>query len=144
MAWTTPATVTAGDDLTAAFWNAQVKANMDAIIAYLGQANSLAFNLGAQSELTIATGVVTATKSYHSIDTQSDAASDDLDTINGGSEGMTLVIRANNDARTVVAKDATGNLQLAGDMTLDNTHDTLTLLYNGTAWIELSRSGNSA
>lgn len=143
MAWTTPANTTSGQTLTAAFWNAQVKANMDAIVACT-PANSGPFIAGTQTELTIATGVVTATKSYHSIDTQSDAASDDLDTINGGSEGQILVIRANNAARTVVAKDGTGNLKLAGDMSLDNSEDTLTLIFDGTNWLEMARSNNGA
>lgn len=34
MAWTTPATVAVGDVATAALWNAQVKANMDAVLPY--------------------------------------------------------------------------------------------------------------
>ena len=96
------------------------------------------------TELTIATGVVTATKSYHTIDTESDAASDDLDTINGGSEGMRLVIRAVNSGRTVVVKDATGNIACAGDFTMDNVEDTMELIYDGSNWLELSRSGNGA
>jgi len=97
-------------------------------------------------ELTIATGAVTATGTYHTIDTESDAASDDLDTINGGRDGQILVIQAENGARTVVAKDGTGNLQLNGDFSLDNAQDTLTLMYSGalTAWVELSRSDNGA
>lgn len=97
-------------------------------------------------ELTIATGAVTATGSFHTIDTESDAASDDLDTINGGTDGMFLTIMAEDGARTVVAKDGTGNLQLSGDCTLDNAQDTLTLLYVAalSAWVEISRSDNGA
>ena len=98
------------------------------------------------SELTIATGVITVTGSYHNVDTEADAASDDLDTINGGVDGMEVVLRANNDGRTVVVKDATGNLQIAGDMTLDNTQDTITLIYDGTltAWLEKGRAASGA
>ena len=99
---------------------------------------------GDGSELTISTGAVTITTAYHRVDTQSDAASDDLDTVSGGTTGQILVLRAENDARSVVAKDGTGNLKLAGDCTLDNTEDTLTLIYNGTNWLELSRSDNGA
>jgi hypothetical protein len=98
------------------------------------------------SELTIATGAVTVTGTFHRIDTEADGAADDLDTINGGTDGAILVIRAENDARTVVAKDGTGNLQLAGDMTLDNTQDSLTLIFDATlnAWLELARAGSGA
>ena len=87
---------------------------------------------------------LTKTQTYHTIDTEADAASDDLDTISGGIEGDILVIRANNTARTVVAKDGTGNLALAGDFTMDNSEDSLTLLFDGSNWLELSRSDNGA
>ncbi len=95
--------------------------------------------------LEIATGVVTATKSYHTIDTEASAASDDLDTISGGVAGDILVINAANSSRTVVVKDGTGNLQLEGDCTLDNTQDTIMLIYTSAgAWYEVSRSNNGA
>lgn len=94
--------------------------------------------------LTIASGVITATGSNHTVDTEGAGASDDLDTINGGLDGRILTISAANDARTVVAKDGTGNLLLAGDFTMDNSADTLTLQYRGTNWCELCRSDNAA
>lgn len=100
--------------------------------------------LGSFFELTISSGAITVTASAHTVDTQSDAASDDLDTISGGSTGQILIIAAANSARTVVAKDGTGNLKLAGDCTLDNAEDTLTLIFNGTNWLEIARSDNGA
>ena len=109
-----------------------------------GTTKTNALRLTAATELTIATGAITVTQSYHRIDTQADAASDDLDTINGGTEGDILVLRAENGARDVVVKDATGNIQCAGDMTLDNVQDTIVLFYDGSNWIELCRSNNSA
>jgi len=98
------------------------------------------------SELTIASGVVTATGGFHNIDTEADAASDDLDTINGGVDGMRLVIRANNAGRTVTVKDGTGNIQCAGDFALDNTQDTMELIYDSTltAWLEIGRTDSGA
>lgn len=95
-------------------------------------------------DLTIASGVITITQGVHLVDTESAAATDDLDTINGGQDGALLVIRAVDSARTVVAKDNTGNLQLAGDFSLDNTEDTLTLLSMSNVWYEISRSDNGA
>lgn len=95
--------------------------------------------------LTIATGAVTITGSFHTIDTEGAAATDDLDTISGGSaEGQILIIKSSASARNVVAKDATGNLRLAGDCTLDAANDRLMLMYNPSSgnWIELSRSIN--
>lgn len=97
-----------------------------------------------RSALTIASGAITKTKSIHTVDTEAAAATDDLDTINGGADGDLLVLRAANSARTVVCKDGTGNLKLAGDFSLDNTEDTITLLFDGTNWHELSRSDNGA
>lgn len=101
-------------------------------------------NLGASSELTISAGVVTATRSRHTIDTQSDAASDDLDTISGGTDGDVLVLRPAVPSRTVVCKDGTGNLSLEGDFSMNSTADVLELMYDGSlsAWVERSRSNN--
>lgn len=98
------------------------------------------------AELTIASGVITVTGGYHDVDTEADAASDDLDTISGGVDGAILILRANNDARTVVVKDGTGNIQCGGDRTLDNTQDTVTLLFSSTlsAWLEIAFAANGA
>ena len=100
-------------------------------------------SMGDLSELTIATGAVTATGSFHAIDTEADAATDDLDTITfSGQTGTILVIEAANGTRTVVCKDGTGNLRLAGDFSLTAGSDKLTLIWNGAVWHELSRSDN--
>lgn len=98
-------------------------------------------SVGAPSVLTISSGVVTATRSYHVVQVQTPSSPDDLDTINGGSEGDILLIRSDG-LDTVTAKDGTGNLVLAGDFALDYAGDMLMLLYNGTHWLELSRSNN--
>lgn len=87
----------------------------------------------ATTEVTISSGAVTVTQSAHRIDTEGDAESDNLDTINGGSDGMVLLVRAENAAHTVVVKDATGNIELAGsDISLDDTDQYVLLLYDGT------------
>lgn len=103
-----------------------------------------AFGTAEGAELTIATGVITATHSFHRVDTESDAASDDLDTINGDDfAGQILVIKAADSGRTVVAKDGAGNLLLAGDFSMDDHTDRLTLMSDGDNWCELSRSNNA-
>jgi len=101
---------------------------------------------GAPSELTISAGVITVTGKYHAIDTESDAASDDLATINGGDVGDLLVLQAESAARTVVVKDGTGNLNLSGsDFSLTHTADTIVLIRRTAGnWSELSRSDNLA
>ena len=98
--------------------------------------------LRGETQLTISSATITVTASYHSVDTEGDAASDDLETINGGGIGQLLILRANNTARTVVAKDGVGNMYLSGDCTLDSTEDTLFLMYHGTNWVEISCSDN--
>lgn len=94
------------------------------------------------TELTIASGAITATHSYHTVDTESNASTDDLDTINGGATGQMLLITAQASSRTIVAKDGTGNLNLNGDFSLDHNTDTLLLMYVSSFWIEVSRSSN--
>lgn len=102
---------------------------------------------GDGSTLTISSGEVTISSTYHTIDTESAASTDNLDYIYGPSfNGQLLMLRATNSARTVVLKDGTGNLKLAGDMSLDNAEDTITLLYDlgNDLWYEISRSNNGA
>ncbi len=93
------------------------------------------------SELTIATGEITATGSNHTIDTEGDAASDDLDTINGGVDGMRLSISCANASRAIVVKNGTGNIiNLGGDITLANVNQKVELEYSGalSAWLVLN------
>ena len=96
--------------------------------------------------VTIVSGVITATSSFMRVDTESAGATDDLDTISGGVDGGRLILRAAADARTVVLKDGTGNLNIAGDFSLDNVEDTIELIFDITSsrWLELSRSDNGA
>jgi hypothetical protein len=98
------------------------------------------------SELTIATGAITATASRHTVDTEDNAASDDLDTINGGTDGQILILQAADTSHTVIAKDGTGNLALASEHSINNTEDVLVLMYNSTLskWVELLYSNNGA
>lgn len=127
------------DDLLAS--QKAIKAYIDAQISII-TSNSL-INLGGQSNLNIVSGTVTITQSYHSIDTQGDIPSDDLDTINGGSTGDILVLRASSSSRTVVVRD-NGNINLAGgvNFAMDNVADTIMFIFFLSEWKEISRSGN--
>lgn len=108
-----------------------------------GTVTAARFVTTAGATLTIATGAVTATNGLHAIDTEAAAATDDLDTINGGTAGMTLILRAGSSTRDVVCKNGTGNLRLAGDFTLSHTDDRLVLISDGVNWFELSRADNN-
>jgi hypothetical protein len=99
-------------------------------------------NSGVATTLTIATGVINinSTGAYggsFKIDTEGAAATDDLDTINGGTEGDVIWLAPANDARTVVLKHGTGNLQINGnaDFSLDSQNDAAVARYNGSKWI---------
>lgn len=97
---------------------------------------------GSGSIKTIASGAITIDSMYHKVETESGAATDDLDTINGGTLGQILILKTNDSSHDVTLKDGTGNLNLAGDFTLDNGQDTITLLCEGTQWNEVARSNN--
>lgn len=90
------------------------------------------------SNLTIASGVVTATGSYHRLNTEASAAIDDLDTILGGFAGMRLTLTLFTASRDVVVKHGTGNIKLRGaaDVTLGTLDDVIELIYNGTSWVQ--------
>ncbi len=102
------------------------------------------FILGGRTELTISSGVITVTRSYHEVDTEGDAGNDDLDTINGGTQGMICTFKSASSGRDVTFKDATGNITLSGDRQLNHYQDTLTLIYDGAGWRELCFSDNTA
>jgi hypothetical protein len=91
------------------------------------------------SELTISSGAITITDSRHTIDTESDAATDNLETISGGTAGQILVISTADSARDVVLKHGTGNIitPYSTDITLYSTSDRATLEYDGTNWTVL-------
>lgn len=106
-------------------------------------AGSLAFT---GSTLTIAAGSVTATRTYHLIDTQGAAASDDLDAITTGStsDGCILILKAAHTDRTVVVRHNIGaNGILTADTanySLDDDIKTMILQRRGTLWYEIGRS----
>jgi len=102
--------------------------------------------LVAESELTISSGNITPTAGIHSVDTESDASTDDLANIltTNLPDGSLLYIRANNTARTAVVKDAAtgaGQIHLAdsADLSLDDDLKWLLLQRRGADWYEVFR-----
>lgn len=105
----------------------------------------------AASELTISSGSVTPTQGVHTIDTESDAASDDLANIvtTNLDDGSLLIISAANAARTVVVKnEATGAGEIhtatGDDVTLDDVNQYLVLVRSGADWYEVARTRRPA
>jgi hypothetical protein len=93
---------------------------------------------------TIASGVITVNRNTRivTLDTEAAAATDDLDTINGGVAGQTLTLKSAANARDPVIKDGTGNMATLGDFTIATSAQTITLTHNGTSWFENCRSAN--
>jgi len=136
----------------------------DAPASYVGQANKVVsvnageaalefttpttidnINFGALNALTIASGEVTvpASGSFFSIAAESGTA-DDLDTINGGSDGDMIVLRPDS-GDTITVTDNVGNLQLSGNFAMDDPADKITLIYDDaiSKWCEITSSGNA-
>jgi hypothetical protein len=132
MSWTAPKDWVLGEYITEADLDAQISGNLNFL------KNNIA--LEAAAELTIATGAITKTQSHHTVDTAADAATDDLNCINGGAEGEVLFIRPANGARTIVVKHQSGaegnNIwnPSGEDVTLDDADDCLILLHDGSKW----------
>jgi len=104
-----------------------------------------------KSSETIASGTITVESNRVTVDTESGASSDDLDTISfdgpGGSAGILLVLSAASGSRTVVVKNSTGNIYLSGsDFSLDNINDVIVLAgtADGSGWLEVARGNNGA
>lgn len=100
-----------------------------------------------ETELTIAAGAVTPTGGEHTVDTESDAPSDDLTTVATANfvAGQWLKLRATHTDRTVVVKHNSGGagkmvLQDAADFALDDDKKWLLLKRVGTDWIEVLRN----
>tara|TARA_A100000171_G_scaffold51183_2_gene64726 strand:+ start:8244 stop:10058 length:1815 start_codon:yes stop_codon:yes gene_type:complete len=64
------------------------------------------------------------------LDTEGGAASDDLDTISGGVDGQRLRVRTNVDARDVVIKHLSGNIDCGTDITLSTRSDVAVFEYD--------------
>ena len=103
-------------------------------------------NFDDSTELTISAGAITATQTFHRVDTEADASADDLDTISGGSDGRILVLRAENGGRSVVIKHNTGNIQTYSgtDVTLSETYMPVLLVYDGalSKWLAFGGGGS--
>jgi hypothetical protein len=93
-------------------------------------------DFATSTALTIATGSVTPTQNWHTVDTESAAASDDLDTIvaTNATDGFMLFLRQSNNARDVTIKHNTGNIYCPGgvDIVLTDTTQVVAFIYDGT------------
>lgn len=98
-----------------------------------------------RSDLTIASDAITVANSYHRIDTEAAAATDNLATINGGTNFQIVMLQTTSSSRDVTVVHGAGNIYLNGlaDFVLDNSRDVLVLVKTGAEWNEVCRSNNS-
>lgn len=96
----------------------------------------------AETELTISSDAITVTQMRHKVDNEGDASSDNLATINGGGTVNLIILRAENDARTVNVQHGTGNIILRGkaDIPLDDIEDAVLLVWDSTnsKWFDIA------
>lgn len=100
-------------------------------------------NLVAGGELTISSGAITITKSLHTVDTEGDAVTDDLNTINGGSAGDVILLGRASTARAVVLKHNAGNIKTPAGTDHELTANGFVLLkHDGSNWHVQSGNGS--
>lgn len=87
-----------------------------------------------QDSRTIASGVITARSPNTVLDTEGGAGTDDLDTINGGEEGITVALRCITGARVPTIKNNTGNIKCGSDFPLNSTSDIIQLINRSGIW----------
>jgi len=110
------------------------------------------FRLGAVTTVTLDTdGDFTVKSRYMKIQPFGGvgADNDSLVNIEGAREGDVIILRAATTSATgddQITITDTGNIKLAGDadFILDNVWDCWVGMYNGTYWLEQSRSANTA
>lgn len=148
--------VLSGDKTLMLFWDGTNLADVGAYSNTLSEAlnfngydanaiNWLNFDDGV--EVTISGGVLAVTQTWHRIDTEADGATDDIETITGGTDGCLLIVRAENAARTVVLKHGVGNIQsfTAEDVVLDESYKAAILIYDAalSKWLVIGGGGNA-
>lgn len=93
-------------------------------------------------ELTIASGAIDISAKYsgiYTIDTESEAGSDTLDTISNGEDGEIIGLVEANSSRIVTVDDGGGNIHLLGGLDRVLTGHPLLLRYDGgaSAWYQV-------
>lgn len=104
--------------------------------------------LAAAATLTLASDIIVPTQNYNKVAVQSSTTDTCLSiTATNVTEGFVLVLVPANTAHTITFTDtaspAAGTLSLNGDFVMTGSDASLTLIYNGTNWVELSRTPTS-
>ena len=107
--------------------------------------NLLTLHLRNATPLTISNGAITVTQTYHSVDTEGGAPTDDLDTINGGDVGDILILRGVSGARDVTIRHGVGNIYTwdGQNITLESGNLSIVQLVkmSATQWVVVGNPG---
>ncbi len=87
------------------------------------------------SNIAVSGGAITVSRNFHRLS----GGAQSLSTINGGVDGMRLVLVRNTSTDIPTLVDGTGNLRIVGNFTL-GSFDTIELMFYGGFWFELSRT----
>ena len=117
---------------------------MPRLAKILPRHSKLSQSMAAPVELTIASASVTVTGFYHTIDTESDTASDAWTTVAGLVPNARYFFRAANDARTVVVTSGV-TFKITNSFSLNDTDDWFECVSDATATYlyEVDRSNNA-
>ncbi len=103
-----------------------------------GSSSSGAGLWGAAEEATVSGGAITVEGGkWYKLSPES-GTSDDVDTINGLSEGQEVMLSVKDSGDTIVLKDGVDNLDLGGNITLNNPRERARLQHDGTGIVEAS------
>jgi len=135
MNWNIPKTWIPGAVLSGIDLNAQVRDNLNFLKTKIA--------LEDAEELTIADGVIEKTQAHHMVDTEADAGTDDLISINGGNEGDIILLRPAGPTRAIVLKHGASNIWNPAlvDIALNGPGAYAMLIFDGVNWCVLGGPG---
>lgn len=115
------------------------------VITANGQLKANDFLILTPETATIASGAITATSSLMVVDTEAAAASDTLETINGGVDGAILIITQSNSSRDVTISMSLGNIRNSASadraFTSNSFHWIGRYKSSVSLWLEIAWSG---
>jgi len=84
----------------------------------------------------ISAGEITATSKAVRLEPET-GITDTLDTVNGGYDGMVVVLCNQDSGDTITLSNATGNLQIGANVILNDIYDTHTIVYRSSdaVWV---------
>jgi len=107
-------------------------------------------SIGAGAAATIASGVAAVTRTCMILDTEGGAATDDLDSVTGGTAGDILVIRTASSNRDITVKHSAGaggagtfRLNSATDKVLSSAFDVIWFENRGGLWCQVAFGDNA-